>query len=299
MTRIIAVTSGKGGVGKTHLSVNLALQCARAGLRVGLFDADLGLANANLLLKLTPQQTLGDVIAGTARLQDIVLSAYGIDIIPGSSGVMEMADLPVVSLRRLGDEFSALPDYDLMVFDTSSGVASNVLAFAVAASELLLVITPEPTALTDAYALVKLLQRQHYPGRIQVVVNQAHSERQAMHTFEKFREVVRVYQGLELPMLGWIPLDPQVTEAARAQIPLTRFESRDSLSGSGRGPAWSPAARAIADLAARLIEQAPTAGDDTLHAFWMRLTGLPPEAIATPEVTPELQRLPRRPSRNR
>ncbi|MBI5461783.1 MAG: MinD/ParA family protein [Gammaproteobacteria bacterium] len=277
MTRIIAVTSGKGGVGKTHLSVNLALQCARAGLRVGLFDADLGLANANLLLKLTPQQTLGDVIAGTARLQDVVLSAYGIDIIPGSSGVTEMADLPVTSLRRLGDEFKALPDYDLMVFDTSSGVGSNVLAFAAAAPELLLVITPEPTALTDAYALVKLLQRQHYPGRIKVVVNQVQSEHQALHTFEKFREVVRVYQGLTLPLLGWIPLDPRVTEAVRAQIPLTRFEPQNSQRG---------AAQAIVDLAARLIEQAPAAGADSLYAFWMRLSGLPPES-PEPVIAPE------------
>lgn len=203
MTRIIAVTSGKGGVGKTHLGVNLALHCARTGLRVRLFDADLS----------------------------------------------------ATSLRRLGDESGALSDYDLIIFDTSSEVAGTVPAVAAAASELLLVITPEPTALTDAYALVKQLHRRQYSGRIQVVVNQAQSERQAQHTYEKFREVVWVYQGVELPLLGWIPLEPQ-----------------------------GEAHRAIAVLAMRLIEQGPVAGADSPHAFWRRLSdGLPPEDGVPPQ----------------
>ena len=108
MSRIIAVTSGKGGVGKTHLSVNLALQCAGAGLRTCLFDADLGLANVNLLLKLASRQTLADVLASRCSLQDIVQSAFGIDIIPGSAGIECMADLPPADLRRLSREFRAL-----------------------------------------------------------------------------------------------------------------------------------------------------------------------------------------------
>ncbi len=272
MTRIIAVTSGKGGVGKTQISVNVALQCARAGLKVGLFDADLGLANAGLLLNLTPRQNLSDVIAGDVKLRDIVISAQGIDIIPGSSGITEMANLPVAALRRLSDALTTLPDYDLMVFDTSAGVANTVLAFAAAAPEVLLVITPEPTALTDAYALVKLLYRRLYAGRISVVVNQAASERQALQTYAKFRDVVRVYQGVVLPLLGWIPHDPQVTEATRRQTPLTQLDPQGQ------------AAMAMQNLAARLLESSAPDAKDTLGAFWQRLTGITQTDAVTPIV---------------
>lgn len=287
MTRIIAVTSGKGGVGKTHLSVNLALHCARKGLRTCLFDADLGLANVNLLLKLEPRLTLGDVIAGTCRLQDIVLTAAGIDIVPGSSGVAAMADLAPAELQRLGAEFRALSRYDLIIFDTSSGVSGNVLAFVSAAPETLLVVTPEPTALTDAYALVKLLLRQRYAGRLCVVVNQAHSESQARHTFEKFREVVRVYQGADLHLLGAVPADRRVGEAVRAQTP---FSLGESLSGAGL---------AVGELAERLLETVPPAGDDPLGDFWLRLTGtvLPAgDSIASDAETPAAAQVPPQPT---
>lgn len=262
MGRIIAVTSGKGGVGKTHLSVNLALHCAQAGLRTCLFDADLGLANVNLLVKLAPRQTLADVVDGRCGLRDIVQTVYGIDIIPGSSGLARMADLPPAELRRLGAEFAALAHYDLILLDTAAGVADNVLAFAAAAPEILLVITPEPTALTDAYALVKLLLRRRYAGRIQVVVNQAHSERQALHTYEKFREVLRVYQGIDLPLLGAVPVDARVGEAAGMQTPVSVLQPD---SGAGL---------ALAELAARLLQQpAPASMAADLGAFWSRLTG--------------------------
>lgn len=266
MPRIIAVTSGKGGVGKTHLSVNLAWHCARAGLRSGVFDADLGLANANLLLGLTPQRTLADVLAGRCALDDIVLNAFGIDVIPGSSGVEHMADLAPAALARLDGAFRSLGRYDVIVVDTAAGVADNVLAFIAAAPEALLVITPEPTALTDAYALVKLLQRRHYRGRMQVVVNQATSARQAQHTYEKFREVVRVYQGLDLPLLGTIPWDAPVAAAVSAQVPVSVLQ------------ADSPAAQAFGRLATRWL-RTPVAADpvaadaDALALFWERLTG--------------------------
>lgn len=263
MTRIIAVTSGKGGVGKTHLSVNLALQCARRGVRTCLFDADLGLANVNLLLRLTPRHHLGDVIAGTHHLRDIVIrDAFAVDIIPGSSGVAEMADLGPAALRRLGEEFLALADYDLMILDTSAGVGRNVMSFLRPAPEILLVVTPEPTALTDAYALVKLLLRDGYAGQLRVLVNLAQSERQARQTYEKFREVVRVYQGVELELFGWVPADPQVTEAASQQMPVTVLDP------------GGPAGAAIRRLAERLLAGPPPAGaSGGIAAFWARMTG--------------------------
>ena len=270
MSRIIAVTSGKGGVGKTHLSVNLALQCARAGLRTCVFDADLGLANANLLLKLTPQRTLADVLAGRCTTEDIVQTAFDIDVIPGSSGVEHMADLAPAAFARLDGVASALRKYDVIFVDTASGVADNVLAFVAAAPEVLLVITPEPTALTDAYAVVKLLQRRSYRGHIRVVVNQAASKRQALHTYDKFREVVRVYQGLDVPLLGFVPADPHVVEAVRAQLPVSILR------------ADAPAALAFGELAAAVLAgPMPPAGDNGLDLFWERLTGRPPAPAGT------------------
>lgn len=285
MSRIIAVTSGKGGVGKTHLSVNLALQCARVGLRTCVFDADLGLANANLPRKLTPRLTLADVLDGRCHLQDIVQKGFGFDIIPGCSGVERVADLPHATLRRLGGEFRALGHYDLIVLDTASGVAGNLLALVAAAPEVLLVITPEPTVLTDAYALVKLLLRRQYQGRIQVVVNQAQSERQALHTYEKFREVVRVYQGIDLPFLGAIPEDARVAEAAGLLTPISILQPE---SGAGL---------ALAELATRLLHTSAVVSEqNALDAFWERLTGQElgslPESVAAvrdaaPVPTPE------------
>lgn len=274
MSRIIAVTSGKGGVGKTHLSVNLALHCARAGLRTCVFDADPGLANATLLLKLTPRRTLADVLAGRCTVEDSVQTAFGIDVIPGSSGVEHMADLAPAALARLDGVVRALGKYEIIFVDTASGAADNVLAFVAAAPEVLLVITPEPTALTDAYALVKLLQSRLYRGRIQVVVNQATSARQGLHTYEKFREVVRVYQGLDVPLLGMIPTDSNIVEVVGAQLPVSTQR------------ADAPAGLAFGELAASVLAQAaPQVGDDGLSIFWERLTGRPP----SPEVEPEGQ----------
>ena len=278
MTRIIAVTSGKSGVGKTHLSVNLALQCARRGVRTCLFDADLGLANVNLLLRLTPRHQLGDVIAGTHHLRDIVIrDTFAVDIIPGSSGVAEMADLGPGALRRLGGEFLALADYDLMVLDTSAGAGRTELGFLRAAPEVLLVVTPEPNALTDAYALVKLLLHDGYAGQLRVLVNLAQSEQQAQQTYRKFREVVRVYQGIELELFGWVPADPRVAEAARQQLPVTVLDPD------------GPAGTAIQHLAERLLTGPPPAtAAGGIAAFWARMTGAevaPAPPTAAPPVT--------------
>ncbi|HSJ48813.1 MAG TPA: MinD/ParA family protein [Gammaproteobacteria bacterium] len=218
MARIIGISSGKGGVGKTSISVNLALQLARQGQRVCLFDADLGLANVNILLGLQPRHTLADVIQGEVSLQDIIIrSPDGIDIIPGSSGIERMADLEPDQMQDLVSAFTDLDEYDWVLLDTSSGINRNVLCFSLSAPELLLVVNTEPTSLTDAYALLKILFHNEYAGAVRVVVNQCKSLAAGEQTYDKFRRAVRLYLERDIPLLGVIPQDSGMPEAVTAQ----------------------------------------------------------------------------------
>jgi flagellar biosynthesis protein FlhG len=218
MARIIGISSGKGGVGKTSISVNLALQLARQGQRVCLFDADLGLANVNILLGLQPRHTLADVIQGEVSLRDIVIQGPdGIDIIPGSSGIERMADLEPDQMQDLVSAFDDLDDYDWVLLDTSSGINRNVLCFSLSVPELLLVVNTEPTSLTDAYALLKILFHNEYAGTVRVVVNQCKSLAAGEQTYDKFRRAVRLYLERDIPLLGVIPQDAGMPEAVTAQ----------------------------------------------------------------------------------
>lgn len=271
MTRVVAVTSGKAGVGKTHLSVGLALQCARKGLRTCLFDADMGSANAALLLGLIPGRTVSDVVAGSCSLRDILMTSHGIDIIPSSTGRDAIADLAPASFARLAQEFSTLGSYDLVIFDISSSLASNIQALVAAVPEVLLVVTPDPNALTDAYALVKRLQRQHHRAQLRVIVNQAPSDRQAQHTYEKFREVVRVYQGVDLQLLGKVPYDKQITD-------IIVSETHSPLASE------SPVDHALAELADRFVHAVPEIDTRlSLQQFWSQLTGIEFPAVVSPQ----------------
>lgn len=278
MTRIVAVTSGKAGAGKTHVSVNLALQCARKGQRVCLFDVDSGQANATRLLDVEPFLTLDEVIQGRSLLRDIVISHQGIDIIPPGFAVSAVTALPVSAVVRLVQEFSALASYDLIILDIGP-VASEILSVVVAATEVLLVVTPESTALTEAYALVKHLQRQHYIGQLSVVVNKAESEPQAQRTYEKFREVVRVYQGIDLPLLGSLLYDEQVAEAGENRRPIFLQA------------ATSAAALALTELTNRFVCTSPQPiQHSSTSSFWARVMGIDlPSDSASPTIAPVSQ----------
>lgn len=281
MTRIVAVTSGKVGVGKTYLSVSLAVQCARKGLRTCLIDVDGGTANAALLLGLTPQQTLHDVINGSSHLQDILLSSHGIDLIPGDSGGAALTELAPETLQRMAQEFASLTPYDLIIFDIASSLATGIQAMVSAIPEVLLVVTPDPSALTDAYALVKQLQHQPHKQQLRVIVNKASSDHQAQHSFEKFREVVRVYQGVELQLLGKVPYAEQVTPAILTQAQSSQISA-------------SPLDEALAELADVFVQAVPkTITDLSTQHFWSRVIGsastaaLPSQAARNPDGSSE------------
>jgi flagellar biosynthesis protein FlhG len=221
--RTIAVTSGKGGVGKTNFSTNLALQLAKAGQRVVVLDADLGLANLHVVLGVSPQYHLGHVIRGERTLREVIFHApQGIDIIAGGSGVAELANLDAAAVQRFIHTLAEIDDLaDILLIDTGAGLSDNVLAFVLAAEEVLVVTTPEPTALADAYAMIKVVARDNSEANMSVVVNMATSDAEAEATSGRLRTVAKQFLNVDLGVLGHIPQDPMVPRAVRAQRPVS------------------------------------------------------------------------------
>lgn len=261
MARIITVTSGKGGVGKTNISVNLAIELARQGYRTCLFDADLGLANTNILMGLCPDYTLEDVLTGNKTIRDILISdCEGIDVIPGSSGVEMVAELTESQTKRLIELFSELHDYDFLFFDTSAGVSGNVISFCMASSEVILVIVPEPTSLTDGYSLLKVLSLNKFRDTVSVVVNQGKNKKIAATVFSKFRETINKFLPLDIKYLGALTKDSQVVEAVTRQRPFVSLYPD------------SAASACIKDIAKHLIDQGvkPSKSENKVEDFWVK-----------------------------
>jgi flagellar biosynthesis protein FlhG len=185
--RVIAVSGGKGGVGKTSVSVNLAVALADAGRQVMLLDADLGLANVDVLLGLSPRFTLADVIEGRCTLEDTLLEGpHGLAVVPASSGKRSMAELSAPEQVGLIRAFSELDrDIDVMVVDTAAGIHDSVLTFAQAAQDVILVVCNEPASITDAYALIKVLSRERGVSRVHIIANMVRSPAEGRELFDK------------------------------------------------------------------------------------------------------------------
>lgn len=220
-TRAIAVTSGKGGVGKTNLSVNLAHAFMAAGKDVLLLDADLGLANADILLGTVPPYHLGHLLRGERGICDLIhRTPSGLKLIAGGSGVADLANLPA---HRLQDFVQALGQLDgqadYLFVDTGAGLSNTVLEFVLASDQVVVVTTPEPTSLADAYATIKTLA-QRLPGvEIKLVVNQAERLEEAAFAAERIVTTARNFLGLTVEHLGTVPRDPNVWQAVRRQTP--------------------------------------------------------------------------------
>jgi len=219
--RTIAVTSGKGGVGKTTMSVNLAVQLARLRRKVVLLDADLGTANADVLCNLSAPMGLAHVVAGRRRLEEVMVDAPGgFRLIPGASGLAQMAALSEYERRNLLDQLHELESRaDVILIDTGAGVSPNVLGFLVAAGEVLVVTTPEPTSITDAYAVIKTLVRQKPDASISLVLNMVRDEAEARDVFARVSSVCRKFLNVSPRYAGHVQSDARVQMSIRRRQP--------------------------------------------------------------------------------
>lgn len=223
--QVIAVASGKGGVGKTFFSVHLAARAAEAGKRVLLMDADLGLANVDVMLGITARASVHDVVEEKIGLSQVLVhSNHGFDVLPGGSGLHTLTRLTSRQQRILLDELDATgSNYDMIIIDTAAGIGDNVLYFVSASESALIILTPDPTSLTDAYALIKVLSRQRDMRRFMVAVNQA-DEIDAQITFRRLMSVTDRYLDVHLDYMGYLPRSRDVRQAVQAQRLLIRGE---------------------------------------------------------------------------
>jgi len=221
--RTIAITSGKGGVGKTSVAVNLGLLLAGEGHRVALLDGDMGLANVDVLLGLAPKFTLRHVVEGQKELHDIMLRGpNGLYVIPGSRGVEAMASLApaeqVKLLERLGQLEGLI---DILLLDTAAGISPTVLSLVLAADEAIVVTIPEPTAITDAYAVIKVLSRYRADPRAGILINMVEGVAQAEELFEQLQRVIRHFLKVEVRFIGHVARDECVGRAVCEQKPFS------------------------------------------------------------------------------
>jgi flagellar biosynthesis protein FlhG len=221
-TWTVAVTSGKGGVGKTQVSANLAVGLAQQGLRVLLLDADLGLASLDLALGARPRADLVEVVRGQATLGDVLVPvAHGLDLVPACPGRYEMANLDASSRDRLSDLVRELAEsYDVLLIDTGAGIGASTIAFAAEADEVILVATPDPSSLRDAYAMAKVLQVRADVRRLHLVANFVGSSREGLALRDRLQSIVDRFFVLDLDLAASIPVDPEVVEANRAGHPV-------------------------------------------------------------------------------
>jgi len=243
-TRFIAVTSGKGGVGKTNIVANLSVSLSELGKKVVVLDADFGLANLDVLLGLTPRYHLGHVLYGDKDIGEIMVQGpEGISIIPASSGLQQMSELTLLQRNRLIEGFSRLDmGIDYFIIDTAAGVSRNVVHFLISANEVFVVCAPEPPAIVDAYAIIKIILAEDSEKPIRVIVNSVRQAEDAYEVFCQINSVVKQFLNREIDYLGYVERDSHVQLAVKSQMLVThRFPN-------------APASRCFRNLAQQIVQ---------------------------------------------
>jgi flagellar biosynthesis protein FlhG len=228
-TRIITITSGKGGVGKTNMSVNMALAYARMGKKVIVMDADLGLANVNVMLNMIPKFNLYHVIRKQKTMREILVETeYGISIVAGASGFSKIANLTEDERQNFIDELNTLSNADIIIIDTSAGVSSNVLDFIAAADDAVIITTPEPTAITDAYGIIKIIATEidNLNMGLKLVVNRVRTVTEAKKVADRMIRIAGQFLNLKVEYLGFIYDDQAVANAVQRQRPFMVVDPR-------------------------------------------------------------------------
>jgi flagellar biosynthesis protein FlhG len=261
--RVISVTSGKGGVGKTNVVANLAVAMGKMGRRVLILDADLGLANMDILLGLNPRFTIQHVISGERRLQEVILSTPGgCHLLPAASGIQELTDLDYSQRLFLLNELDCLQDqFDILLIDTGAGISANVMYFNFAAMERVVVVTNEPTSLTDAYALIKVLTKKYRQRKFKILVNVARNPEEGLRIFKQLSAVVDRFLGSPaMDYLGCVQHDENVPRAVRQQQAVVQ-----------RYPD-TRASKDFIELAERILSEDETSDfEGDIKFFWQRL----------------------------
>lgn len=246
--RVITVTSGKGGVGKSNLTLGLGLALSQMGKKVLVWDADLGLANIDVLLGLKTTSTIHDLLNGSKTLPEIIVDGpAGLRIMPAASGILELGELSEGQKQRLLSEFDDWSDdLDFLLIDTAAGIGGNVIYFNLAAQERIVVLTNEPTSITDAYALIKVLSTRYQQNSFHILPNQVAGPKEAKNVFSLISTVADKHLNqVSLSLLGFVPKDDSVVKAVRAQKPFLLVDPD------------SEASRRIVDVAKRLVANPP------------------------------------------
>ncbi|SES67857.1 flagellar biosynthesis protein FlhG [Natronincola peptidivorans] len=219
--RVICVTSGKGGVGKTNFTANLAIALQKKDKKVVIIDADLGLANLDVVLGVIPKYTLLDVLNKGKNITEIMNNGpSGVQTVSGGSGIIDLVDISKEKLDTLISQFNKINDYaDIILIDTGAGLSKSVLSFVLSADEVIIVTTAEPTSLTDAYAMIKAIGMQEKDKNIRVVINQVESINEGKATFEKLKNACEKFLGKNIEKLGFLSRDANVTKAVKLQKP--------------------------------------------------------------------------------
>ena len=260
--RVMAVTSGKGGVGKTMLTANLAVLAAKRGKRVLIIDADLGLANVEIVFGAKPKRHMGDLLNPDVLIDDVLVEVRpGIHILPAASGIQQLTHLGEEDKLRLLSTLDGLSDrFDLVLIDSGAGIGDNVLFFVAIAQEVVLVVTPEPTSLVDAYAAVKVLSLKMGLKEFGVVINSVVDELAARDVYQKLVNLADRFLSVRIRHLGYVTRDENVHRAVMAQKPIADLFAQ------------APATRALGVIADRLFSMAPPpAVDGGMKLMWHRL----------------------------